>query len=836
MLLAAVAPGVFAAHVQSVAIDRRVGIGQLVAAHRLLGHFLQADAFDTALSAVEVLVQERRRQADGVKDLGAAIGLIGGDAHLGHHLEDGLVHALDEALLNLMGRQLLGQGRAHGFQRFEGEVGIDRLGAVAGQAAHVMDLAGLAGLDDQADLGAQSLADQVVVHGRHGQQRRHRNAVGADLAVGQDQDVVALADAGLGIAAQGLDGLFHAFGARGGRPGDVERDRTEARTRHLFNAADLFQVLVGQDGLLDFKPLALGAVMHGQQVGARADQADQAHDRFLADRIDRRIGHLGEALLEVVEEVLGLVGQHRDRGVGAHGTDGLLAGHGDGLQQELEIFLGVAEDLLAVQQGVSVEALGFHLDLEVLQNQLGFIEPLLIGLLGGKLSLDLRVVDKSPLLQIDQKHLAGLQAPLLDDLVLGDRQHAHFRGQQQLVVLGDQVAGGAQAVAVERGADHAAVGEAHGGRAVPRLHQRGVVFVEGAAPIVHQRVAGPRLGHQHHHGMRQRIAAQHQKLERVVEAGGVALPLGDQREQLGQIVAQHRAAHGLATRVHPVDVTAQRVDLAVVADHAERMGQTPAWEGVGGEALVNQRQRRHHLRVGQVLVVHAHLIGQQHALVDQGARRQRGDVEVLVRAGRHAVLGLLADDEQLALERVLVGAVGTATDEDHADLGFGGLHRLAQARGIDGNVAPAQHDLPFGLHQSLDHAFAGGAQGGILGQEHGGGGPGAVFRQADADLGRLGAQEGLGQLDQDARAVAGQRIRTDGAAMGQVFEDFQTLLDDLVRLAVLDVGDEADAASVVFKLRVIKSLYLRQSAHLTLGSSGSRRGPLVLASDRCQNF
>ena len=62
-----------------------------------------------------------------------------------------------------------------------------------------------------------------------------------------------------------------------------------------------------------------------------------------------------------------------------------------------------------------------------------------------------------------------------------------------------KIARWAQAVAVERGADLAAVGEGNGGRAVPRLHQRGVVLVEGAALLVHQRIARPGLRDHHHH-------------------------------------------------------------------------------------------------------------------------------------------------------------------------------------------------------------------------------------------------------------------------------------------------------------------------------------------------
>jgi hypothetical protein len=40
----------------------------------------------------------------------------------------------------------------------------------------------------------------------------------------------------------------------------------------------------------------------------------------------------------------------------------------------------------------------------------------------------------------------------------------------------------------------------------------------------------------------------------------------------------------------------------------------------------------------------------------------------------------------------------------------------------------------------------------------------------------------------------------DGAAMVEVLQDQQALLDDRVRFAALDVGDEANAAGVVFVL------------------------------------
>ena len=51
------------------------------------------------------------------------------------------------------------------------------------------------------------------------------------------------------------------------------------------------------------------------------------------------------------------------------------------------------------------------------------------GFAVASVSLQLLVVDDAALLEVDQEHLARLQAPLLDDLRLsGIVEHADFRG------------------------------------------------------------------------------------------------------------------------------------------------------------------------------------------------------------------------------------------------------------------------------------------------------------------------------------------------------------------------------------------------------------------------
>ena len=87
----------------------------------------------------------------------------------------------------------------------------------------MVHLAGLAGFDNEPDRGTQAFADQMMMDRRASEQRWDRNPIGAGAAVGQDDDVDALAYRGIGFAAQRADRLFHAGGAGLRRPGGVER-------------------------------------------------------------------------------------------------------------------------------------------------------------------------------------------------------------------------------------------------------------------------------------------------------------------------------------------------------------------------------------------------------------------------------------------------------------------------------------------------------------------------------------------------------------------------------------------------------------------------------------
>ena len=471
--------------------------------------------------------------------------------------------------------------------------------------------------------------------------------------------------------------------------------------------------------------------------------------------------------------------------------------------------------------------------LQGLEHDLRALQPLAVGIGGAELLLDLVVRDDAALLEVDEQHLARLQAPLLDDRLLRDRQHAHLGGKHDEAVVGDEIARRPEAVAVEGGADLAAVREADGGGAVPGLHERGVILVEGAPALVHERVAGPGLRDQHHHGVRERVAAAHQELERVVEAGGVRLALVGDRPQLGDVVAEQAALRRSLPRRHPVDVAAQGVDLAVMGDHPVGMGELPSRERVGGEALVHEREGALEARVLQVAVVAADLRDQHHALVDDGPGRQADRVVALgarILAVVDGVRDDLAGHEQAPLESLLVGDAFGPPDEDLPVQGLGRLDGFAEVAVVDRHVAPAEQDQALVGDRPLDRFAHQRETVRIARHEQMADSVMSRLRKGETERGAFLLQEAMRDLHEDAAAVAHLGIGADGAAVVEVPQDVEALRDDGVRFAVLHIDDEADPAGILLVVRIVEALPLRKAgvAHGEPAVRGLRRGGTLL--------
>ena len=681
----------------------------------------------------------------------------------------------------------------------------------------MVHFARFAGLEDEADLGALAFADEVVVQAGDSEQRRDGSVVTVDAAVAQDDEVDARIDVETGLAADFVHGLLESLGAGLGVEEGRDGDGLELA---VGDVTELGEFLVGEDRRLELNQVAAGRV-RVEQVALRADRGDGGGDDFFADTVDRRVGHLREELLEVVVEELRLVRQHGERDVGAHRAHGFdaILGHRD--EQLALVFEGVAEGKLAlnriaVRRRRRVRGVG---DVGELDEVL--IEPLAVGLLGGDLLLDLLVGDDAAFFHVHEEHAARLQAALGGDVGGVDREDAGFGAHDDEVILGHVVAGRAETVTVQGGTDHRAVGEDDGGGAVPRLHEARVVFVERLLLGAHGFVAVPRLRNHHHHRLRQRAAAHDDQLEDVVELGGVGTVGVHDREDLREFLAEERASQERLAGLHPVDVAVEGVDLAVVRDVVVRVRTFPAREGIRREARVDEREGGVHRLVGEVGEVLTDLFGHKHALIDDRAAGEGAGVVELVLAGAaDLVVSLLAQDEEFAFEVLVGGAIGWATEEGLADDRFAGDGGLAERRVVDGHGAPAEDRETLSLGEVGEGGFGGRTDLGVWGDvEH----THAVVTRLREVGGAVLREEPVGQLEQDARAVASVDLAAAGASVVEVHQDGEGLLDDIMRTLALHLANEADAAGVMLKLGVVKTLFFGKSGilHFWCGQKGS---------------
>ncbi len=281
----------------------------------LLGDDVESGAADLGGGAVEVPGDEGLFEADGLEDLGAAVGGDGGDAHLGHDLQDALAQGVDQVADGLFGVDALDEGAGpdevlDGLHR---QVGVDGGGAVADEQGDVVDLAYVTGLDQQAHLGALLGADEVVVDGRGEEQRGDRRVLGVGVPVGEDDEARAVLDGGVGLGADLLD--------PGGQCVASAADAVEAgqggglHSGHVAVGVDVDELgqLVVVDDREGQGDAAAGGGGRLQEVALGAEHGAQRGDELLADGVQGRVGDLGEELGEVVEQQPGALGERGDR-------------------------------------------------------------------------------------------------------------------------------------------------------------------------------------------------------------------------------------------------------------------------------------------------------------------------------------------------------------------------------------------------------------------------------------------------------------------------------------------------------------------------------------------
>ena len=371
-----------------------------------LADFLQTDAADAGNGVGEVLVNDLLLDADCLENLCGLIGLDGRDTHLRCNLDDALEHSLvvrvdgnrnflvEQTLFNQLCNALLCQIR------------VDSGCTVAEQRSEMMHLARLCGLHDDGKGGALFGAHQILLQGRDSEQGRNRNMVLVYAAVGQNQDVCAVAVCAVCGHKHAVNGALE-WGVFIIQHGN--RLNLKARLIHVF---DLHQVDVGQNRVLNAQHAAIFCIF-AEQVAVMAEIYGGIRDNFLADGVNRRVGNLCEQLLEVAEQRLMLLGQHGERNVDAHCGGRLCAGLCHLQNRILDFLVGVAERLVqavALLAGIAADVMVRNR--QILEHEQALIQPLAVRLTGCILLLQLVIVNQTTGNRIDQQHLARLQAGL----------------------------------------------------------------------------------------------------------------------------------------------------------------------------------------------------------------------------------------------------------------------------------------------------------------------------------------------------------------------------------------------------------------------------------------
>ena len=437
------------------------------------------------------------------------------------------------------------------------------------------------------------------------------------------------------------------------------------------------------------------------------------------------------------------------------------------------------------------------------------LQPVRIGARRGETFLDFLIRNDPAFFKVDQQHFARLKAPFLDNRLFRNRQHAHLGRHHHKPLIGNIIPRRTQTIPVQRGANLATIRKRDGGRAIPWLHQRGVIFIKGTTLLVHQRVARPCFRDQHHHRVRERVSALHQKFQRIVKTRRIRLAFIGNRPELRNFSPKQFGINRGLTRRHPVHIAAQRVDLAIMRHHPVGMRQRPGRKRVGREALMHECNRRLEPWITQIREIITQLGRQQHALVDKRPGRQGHRVKALRRSISERVDRVrnhLADDEQPALEGIGICNRGALADENLPVRRLGRLDALAEAGTIHRNIAPAEKNEAFISHDLLDNRNAEFEPLGVTRQKQMTNSVLLGRRQGKAELCTFLAQEQMRDLHQHTATIARLRISANSAAMIEIEQDLQPHLDNGMGFSTFHVSNKTDTAGIFLERRIIRAL------------------------------
>ena len=215
------------------------------------------------------------------------------------------------------------------------------------------------------------------------------------------------------------------------------------------------------------------------------------------------------------------------------------------------------------------------------------MQPFFIWMSFGKLFFQFPVVVDTPFFRVYEQYLTRLQAALLRNFIGFKVYNSHLTGHNHHTFRSDSIATWTQAITVKHSSCIAAITEEESGRTIPRFHQNGMILVERFQFITDGILVIETLWHQYSHGLRQGKPTHDEELEYIVQTCRITHTRLYDRADFTNTSQCLTIKHAL-TRLHPRTVAPDGVNLSVMRQHAERLGQAPCWKGVGTETRMYQ--------------------------------------------------------------------------------------------------------------------------------------------------------------------------------------------------------------------------------------------------------
>ena len=199
---------------------------------------------------------------------------------------------------------------------------------------------------------------------------------------------------------------------------------------------NLYKLRRGDNRVGNFKYNAVGRLFF-KQISVRADIYARICHNLLADSVDRRGCNLCEKLFKIVKEGLMLFRKHCKRNIRTHSGSSLRAVLRHRNYCVLNILIGIAERLIKSVPRLLVIPLNAAVrHFKLVKPHEILVEPLAVGLSRGVIFLALLVGYNALVCGIHKEHFTGLKAAFLYDMLGGNVENAHLRGQNKHIIVG----------------------------------------------------------------------------------------------------------------------------------------------------------------------------------------------------------------------------------------------------------------------------------------------------------------------------------------------------------------------------------------------------------------